>query len=128
MSEAFRLGGWGMYPTMLAGLVLVTVAIRYAVAPDPRRRALVRSLAMLVFLTSCLGFVSGSIRSLISGAQMAASDAGNLIAQGIGESLENIGLGLALLVMAAIATAIGTSRAGAEPAKSPLGGAELHGL
>jgi hypothetical protein len=23
MSEAFRLGGWGMYPTALAGIILV---------------------------------------------------------------------------------------------------------
>ena len=127
MGEAFRLGGWGMYPTALAGLVLVTVAIRYAAAPDPRRRALVRALAMLVFLTSCLGFVAGSIKTLIGASQMAGSDVVNVIAQGLGESLENVGLGLALLVIAGIAVAIGTSRTSGTLAKAPLG-AELQGL
>jgi len=125
MGEAFRLGGWGMYPTAIAGLVLVFTSIKYAVAPDPKRRALVRALAMLVFLAACLGFTSGVIRTLL-GAAKQTTDAGNVIAQGVGESLENIGLGLALLVMAGIATAIGTARSA--PRSPGASGAELHGL
>jgi hypothetical protein len=125
MGEAFRLGGWGMYPTAIAGLVLVFTAIKYAVAPDPKRRALVHALAVLVFLAASLGFTAGVIHTLLGAAEQ-TTDAGNVIAQGVGESLENIGLGLSLLVMAGIATAIGTARSA--PRSPTASGAELHGL
>ncbi len=125
MGEAFRFGGWGMYPTAIAGLVLVFTSIKYAVAPDPKRRVLVRALAMLVFLAACLGFTAGVIRTLLGAAEQ-TTDVGNVIAQGVGESLENIGLGVALLVMAAITTAIGTARSA--PRSPSASGAELHGL
>jgi hypothetical protein len=125
MGEAFRLGGWGMYPTAIAGLVLVFTSIKYAVTPDPKRRALVRALAMLVLLAACLGFTTGVIHTLIGAAEQ-TTGAGNVIAEGVGESLENIGLGLALLVMAGIATAIGTARSA--PRAPGASGAELHGL
>lgn len=124
MGEAFRLGGWGMYPTTVAGLILIFTAIRYAVAPDLRRRHTVRALATLVFLTACLGFTAGTIKTLLGASQL-TSDIGNVIAEGIGESLENLGLGLSMLVMAGVATAIGAARS--TPPRA-AGGAELHGV
>ncbi len=120
MGDAFRSGGWGMYPTVIAGLVLVGAAISYAVRPDARGRLGVRALAMLTFLVACLGFVSGVIRSCTAAAD---PETGRFVIVGIGESLTNIGLGLVMLVAAGIATAIGTYRT--EPR---TGGAELHGL
>ena len=123
MSEAFRLGGWGMYPTLIAGLALGLTAFTYAARPDPRRRQIVKALAMLTFLVSCLGFTAGVIRTFLHAAD---ADLGDLVI-GVGESLHNLGLGLMLLVLAGIGTAIGTFRTGA-PRDAGAGATDLHGV
>lgn len=115
MTEAFHLGGWGMYPTLISGLVLIGAAIGFAIAPDARRRALVRSLASLTFLVGTLGFVTGVIKSCL-----ACTASLEYVVRGIGESLNNIGLALTVLVIAGIATAIGVGRRSDTP--------DLHGL
>jgi len=101
-----------MYPTALVGLVLVFGAIQYARDPDRGRLQIVRCLSVLALLTSCLGFVSGVIRSFIAGAGVDAKDLGNVVIAGVGESLTNVGLGLVVLVMAWILVTIGAYRAG----------------
>lgn len=116
MTDAFHLGGWGMYPTLVVGLILVGNAIGFAIAPDRRRRGLVRALASLTMLVATLGFVSGLIKTCI-----AADGAFDVVVRGFGESLNNIGLGVAMLVMAGIATAVGVARRG-DP------NADLHGV
>jgi hypothetical protein len=101
-----------MYPTTIAGLLLVIAAIQYARQPDRRRIGIVRTLSVLTFLVSCLGFVTGLIKSFTAVANVDPHDVGTCVVMGVGESLNNIGLGLALLIVAAIATAIGRLRAG----------------
>jgi hypothetical protein len=120
MAEAFRLGGWGMYPTLVAGLVLLFTAIQYARRPERDRIALVRHLSMLTGLVATLGFVSGVIHCFTSIGAADPDDVQHLVVIGVGESLVNIGLGVGMLVMAWTATAIGTSRAGG------IGKPELH--
>ena len=116
MQDAFHLGGWGMYPTTIAGLVLLFAAVRYARQPDLIRREVVRRLAMLTFLVSCLGFVTGVIKSFVAaGADNMSPDLGRMVVGGVGESLNNVGLGLVLLIVASIATSIGAARAKASP-------------
>ena len=66
MIDAFHLGGWGMYPTTLAGLALLFAAIQWTREPDRRRWQIVRSLRGLTMLFSSLGFVTGVIKSFIS--------------------------------------------------------------
>ncbi len=111
-----------MYPTAIAGLVLVVAACRYAAGPDARRRRVVAALAMLTFLVSCLGFVTGVIKSFQTATTL-DGDVGNVVVTGVGESLNNLGLGLVLLVIAGIATAIGVARTGTKS-----GTADLHGV
>ncbi|HEY1811860.1 MAG TPA: hypothetical protein VGG74_05855 [Kofleriaceae bacterium] len=117
MTDAFHMGGWGMYPTLIAGLVLVATAIGFAISPDARRRLLVRALASLTLLVGTLGFVSGVIKTFTS-----CAPTFQIALEGIGESLANIGLALVMLVMAGIATAIGVGRRGGEPPD------HLHGI
>ena len=122
MLDAFRQGGWGMYPTTIAGLFLIGAAARFAMRPERRRLALVRSLAVLTLLVATLGFVTGVIRTFTTAASVDAHELGGCVVEGVGESLNNIGLGLVLLVIATIATVVGRARSGASVAAS---GAEL---
>ena len=110
MSEAFRLGGWGMYPTTLAGFVLLIAAGLYAARPDLRRLHVVKCLSVLTMLVSCLGFVTGVIKSFTSVGDSTVEELGRIVVIGVGESLTNIGLGLVMLVMAWIATSLGAAR------------------
>ena len=59
MLEHFRDGGWGMFPTLVFGLILVVVSTRYALSPKQRDVPLMISLAVLTFVSGALGFVSG---------------------------------------------------------------------
>lgn len=108
MSEAFRLGGWGMYPTLIIGLLLVGAAVRFAVRPERHRLTLIIWMQVLTMLVGILGFTAGLIRaSLLVGRGTQPADS---LIQGFGESLHNIGLALCLVVMAGIAGAIGLAR------------------
>ena len=111
MINAFHQGGWGMYPTTITGLFLVIAAVQYARRPDSRRSGIVRTLSALTFLVSCLGFVTGVIKSFAAAPMLGPDDLGTVVVAGIGESLNNIGLGLALLIVASIITAVGRHRA-----------------
>lgn len=110
MKEAFELGGWGMYPTTLAGVVLVIAAGLYARQPDRRHLHLVQCLSVLTVLVSCLGFVTGVIKSFLSIGDSTGPEVGTIVVIGVGESLTNIGLGLVLLVLAWIGASIGAAR------------------
>jgi hypothetical protein len=110
MQEAFRLGGWGMYPTLFFGSVLVIAAGAYALNPR-RRLSVVLALGVLTFLVSCLGFVTGVIKTLTSvEGDVLGATGGMHVAIGIGESLVNVGFGLVLVVLAGIGVVVGMSR------------------
>ena len=117
MLDAFRLGGWGMYPTLVAGLLLMFFASQYARHPEPSRSSVVRHLGVLVLLTSCLGFVTGVIKTCTSVTPELGPDLGMTVVIGVGESLTNIGAGLVWLVMARIVVTLGASRARASGAE-----------
>ena len=111
MGEAFRLGGWGMYPTLFVGIVLVLAAGRFALGAGRARLAPIIGLGVLVTLTSTLGFVTGIIKTTLAAGQMSdLNERGGVIVTGFGESLNNIGLGLCLLVLATIGVCIGLAR------------------
>lgn len=116
MGEAFRIGGWGMYPTTLVGLILLATAALYARQPTMRRLRVIANLRLLTLLTGSLGFVAGVIRSFTH-APEETSDVVRLAIIGVGESLANIGLALGMLVIATILTTLGAARGGSDDAE-----------
>ena len=117
MGEAFHRGGWGMYPTTIVGLVLMFIALMYARDPDRRRYAVVKTLSIVVLLTSTLGFIVGTMRSFLGTADLPSADAPHVALIGVGESLHNIALGLCILVITWLMVAVGASRASAPPSR-----------
>jgi hypothetical protein len=109
MLDAFKLGGWGMYPTLFFGVLFITVAIGYARSAERARLVLLSVLSLLTASAGFLGFVTGAIVTLTYGAEATNPEA--VIALGISESLHNIALALVLLVLGGIATAVGAWRA-----------------
>jgi hypothetical protein len=109
MSEAFHMGGWGMYPTLVFGLMLIAASIRYAVSPERRFVPLQVSLGMATLAAGGLGFVTGMIKST-----MAIGDVGPdkrwIWVLGMGESLNCAALALVLIVVGALAASVGGVR------------------
>jgi hypothetical protein len=121
MLEAFHLGGWGMYPTLVSGLVLLWVAARYAKRQDATQLPLVGLLALMTLTAGGLGFVTGFMKTL----EAAASEPnrGELIAGGTFESLHNIALALSFIVLSTIVAAVGawrSTRSDAVPSRIPV--------
>lgn len=112
--ESFHNGGWGMWPTLVVGLLMIGVSARYAVSPEKRFVPLIVASSVLTFLTGALGFVTG----LIATSQYFDMNAAppNVVVIGFGESLNNVGLALVLLSVGMIAVTLGAAR----HARSPL--------
>ena len=61
MLEGFRLGGFGMFPTLVFGLLLLGAAVRYAVKPEARWVPLQIALGILTLTTGLASFVCGVV-------------------------------------------------------------------
>lgn len=106
--DSFHNGGWGMWPTLVVGLMMIGVSARYAVSPDRRFVPLIVASSVLTFLTGAIGFVTG----LIATSQYYDMNAAppNVVVVGFGESLNDVGLALVLLAVGMIAVTVGTAR------------------
>jgi hypothetical protein len=107
MSEAFHQGGWGMYPTTIAGLVLIFIAWRFAFSGNRTSLSLVKWLYALTGLVGTLGFVTGVLKTFLAAGQLPPDDAVRTAMIGIGESANNLGLMLCTMVIATLGVAVG---------------------
>jgi hypothetical protein len=107
MSDFFVAGGWGMYPTLLAGLGLLVASILYSRNPERRYVPLMLALGMFTLLAGSLGFVTGMMACLSGYGGPAAGHDPTLIAYGIEEALHNIVLALLLSMIAALFASVG---------------------
>jgi hypothetical protein len=110
MSDFFVAGGWGMYPTLLAGLGLLVASILYARSPERRYVPLMLSLGVFTLIAGSLGFVTGLMACLSHYGGPAAGHEPTLIAYGVQEALHNIVLALLLSMLAALFASVGAWR------------------
>lgn len=109
MTGAFHEGGWGMYPTLVFGVLMVAGAVAYAIRPGRRFIPLQVSLGVMTLVCGSLGFVTGLIRSL--GAIGGVEEGRRWIwLIGLGESLNNVALALLLIAVAALVGSVGALR------------------
>lgn len=111
MREIFHVGGFGMYPTALFGLLLIAASIRYAIKPESRLIPLQITLCLLTLFAGALGFTTGIITSFSAMGGVPGDGSAKWIPLiGAAESLHNVALALVLVIMAAIAASIGAGR------------------
>jgi hypothetical protein len=107
MSEAFIAGGWGMYPTLLAGLALLGTSLRYATRPDARYVPLLLTLGLFTLLAGGLGFITGIMSLLRAYAGPLANEGSSVLFIGVQEALHNIALALLMSMVSALAASVG---------------------
>lgn len=110
MSDAFVAGGWGMYPTLLAGLALLITSIQYARRPEQRYVPLMVALGLFTLIAGGLGFISGVMMCLRFYGEAGADQSPAIVALGVQESLHNVALALLLSMLAALFASVGAWR------------------
>jgi hypothetical protein len=126
MLEAFIEGGFGMYPTLIAGLALLVTSVRYASRPESRYVPLMITLGLFTLFAGSLGFITGIINLLRAYAGPLADQGPSVLYLGFQESLNNIALALLLTTASTLAASIGAwrlaqqARAAAVPATVPV--------
>jgi uncharacterized membrane protein YfcA len=117
MLQHFREGGWGMFPTLGFGLLMLAVAVRYALRPERRFVPLLLGLGTVTLASGLLGFVTGLMATFqyIGGVP---ADQRYLALIGLGESLNNVAFALVFVVLAALAASLGAWRLTREPLAS----------
>jgi hypothetical protein len=109
MLDLFKEGGWGMFPTLFSGLLLLGVSASYALKPEMKKVPLLISMGILTLMAGSMGFVSGVIVTMHAIAHV-QPDERWIAMLGVGESLTNLGLAFALMTVSALATTVGAWR------------------
>ncbi|MGH7327830.1 MAG: hypothetical protein ACREJX_05720, partial [Polyangiaceae bacterium] len=109
MLEGFHDGGWGMYPILVFGLVLLGAAIKYAVKPQRKMVPLLYGLGILTLASGGLGFVTDliTVSHAIQRVPEFTARAGLITIEGVGESLNAVAFSLIFVTLAALAACLG---------------------
>ncbi len=110
MVRFFVEGGWGMYPVLVMGLMLVWASIRYAIDNEPPRLRFIGALALALAVTmvhatwTCFAAVFQYLQ------QTPSEPFAKTLMTGLMESTRPATLGGALLAIALILVAVGAYR------------------
>lgn len=110
MQDFFTAGGWGMYPTLLAGLAFIATCFQYSRRPESRYVPLMVALGLFTLLAGALGFATGLISLLRYYASPAAEQGPQVLFAGFSESLHNVVLALLLSTLGALLASVGAWR------------------
>lgn len=115
MSRVFAAGGLGMYPTLAFGLLLVAVAVVYALRPERKLLSLFAILAVVELASGALGLTLGVVLTFLHVGELPPAAQYPVTLAGIAEALHNLALSLVLLVLGTLVLAAGTLRAALRP-------------
>ena len=110
MSEFFAAGGWGMYPPLVFGFLLIACSILYLLRPEPRYLAPLMGLAATTGAAGLLGFCTGVMNTLRYLKEVPTDERFLVVAYGCEESLHCVVLALILVVIAGIFVSLGAAR------------------
>jgi ABC-type phosphate/phosphonate transport system permease subunit len=110
MTEAFAAGGWGMFPTLLAGVGLLVTSLMYARQPETRYVPLMVTLGLFTLFAGGLGFFSGLIALLRNYTGPLADQGPSVLFVGLQEALHNVVLALLLITVSALSASVGALR------------------
>ena len=109
-SEFFKAGGFGMYPTLLFGFLLVATAALFLLRGDRRAWPMMASLGATTFCAGLLGVCMGLMNTFRYLDQVTPAEKFNVAAAGTEESLHNLVLALILMVLAGLLASVGSFR------------------
>jgi len=115
MAEFFVEGGWGMYPVLVIGLILLASAGRYAFDGEPVRLRFITALSLtqLAFIAATVvGGASKVFWYLESPERVSDAQLPRIFAEGMKECSRSAVLGFPLLGLALILVTIGVYRVG----------------
>lgn len=104
MGMFFEEGGFGMYPTLVFGFLLMASAVLSL--RQAERRWLTFVMAGLTTASGVLGTSMGLINTMKYSAKSALEERVLIIAQGTAESLNNLVLAMILVVLALLVSAV----------------------
>lgn len=110
LSDFFKAGGWGMYPTAIFGFLLVASSVLFMLRPERRFVPLLVSLGAMTLSTGLLSFTLGLVHTFLYLHQVAPEKQLGIAAAGCAESLHNILLALLLITLTSLLAAIGAFR------------------
>ncbi len=115
MIEFFKEGGWGMWPVLVLGLVMVGSAGRYVMDREPVRLRFVKATSFALLTAIALATLTDVAQVLWYISDEARAPADQRIAifiEGMKECTRPGALGLGLLELALVLVAIGVYRGG----------------
>ncbi len=110
MGTFFAEGGFGMYPTLLFGFLLVASAVLTLLEPA-RRWPLTATLGVATLCSGALGATMGLINTMKYAAKAPVDDRLVSGAIGIAESLNNLVLAFVIVIPSVLITAVAAARA-----------------
>ena len=111
-ADHFHDGGFIMFPTLVCGILMLGVAVRYAVAPEKRFVPLLTGLGVLTLASGSLGFATGLILTCgaASNERFDLNQGMRIAVTGFGESLNNLAFALLFITLAAVCGSYGAWR------------------
>jgi hypothetical protein len=110
MTEFFIAGGFGMYPTLVFGFLLIACSILFLFRPEPRYVSPLVGLGATTFCAGLLGTSTGVINAFRYLSSVPADDRLLVATLGCAESLHVTVLALILMVIAGLFVSIGAVR------------------
>jgi len=117
MPEFFKLGGWGMYPILIIGLIALGAGAFYAVRGESRVRSSLDALVVCLIGATMTALSTDLITVfLFLGSEKAPADPftfARIGVQGLGESLTPVAMGSVFFTLVYALVALGQRKADA---------------